>query len=343
MSHPFAPNSIENAPILNLFGPVEGIIADLLSAEPRLAIKWALAPQRVIHAVGLFLQASELVGAPAPDIAATLMTTEARDLLRLARPNVPARLFRLLDKAELPVWPLDVYVILEQLLHAGLEDVLPGKPRITAYSVSRLKIVLEGHPLLAKTMAYFPGESDYLHAVIQMIDRMDLLKSLQTVPRKSGPVAVARRVALDLGQARAPDVTFPVPLGWRRIVKLAELWTIAERSQLCLAPGRYEAGQYAISFLMGRSVFLFHDESRQLAQFRASPGNTWSLSQCRGERNVEAPKELEADLSAAVGAAGIWLLPRDADTALGSIFCHLSGLSGVVDEEEEERDHAEAA
>lgn len=306
--------------------------ASLLSVEPRLAHPWALAPRRVIHAIGLFLQARELDDAPVESVAATLLTAEARELMRIARPNVPARLFQLLDRARLPVWPLDVYIVLDQILRAGLEDVLADKPSISASTVIDLKIALHGHPLLAKTMVHFSRDWNHLHTVLQMIDRMGLLNSLHTAPRKAGPAAVARRIVKDIGQARAPDVAFPALLGWRRIGGLAELWTISERLQLCLKPGRYEAGQHAISFLMGCSVFLFNDEHQQLAQFCPYPGNTWYLAQCKGERNAEPPQELGAELRAAVGAAGIWLLPHDADTALGTILCHLSGLSILIGE-----------
>ena len=214
---------------------------------------------------------------------------------------------------------------------------------MTPDSIKCRKIALQGHPILSKAMPLIhPGQWVSLHAVIQMIDRMGLLKSLYELPKKAGPAAVARRVVADLGLATALDIAFPVPPGWRRIVQLDELWTIAKRSKLCLRLGDFMAGGYAISFLMGRSVFLFHAESGQLAQFRASPGDTWSLAQCKGPANAEPPKELEAKLIEMVGAAGIWLLPCEADHALQSVLNSLGGLSGE-DGEEEKHDDAEAA
>jgi hypothetical protein len=124
----------------------------------------------------------------------------------------------------------------------------------------------------------------------------------------------------DFGRAEAPDIEFPIPPGWARIQRVAELWEHGTHMRLCVRPGEYGAGDYVMSLLLNRSVFLFHAETEALAQFRRLPGNAWALGQCVLANNARPPDALLSVLTMHIRNAGVMLLPTMAGDALDVVL-----------------------
>ncbi|MFC7478455.1 hypothetical protein ACFQS7_29315 [Dankookia sp. GCM10030260] len=321
MAHPFERLSAETAPLLTLFGPLAGTVGALVRAAPLLAGRIMQAPPRAIHAIAIALhQAAE--SATAETLVVMLSGAHPRDLLRDALPNSDARLYRLLDRAALPAWPHADYLMLDAVLRTDVGDMLLRREGIARSLVREAHAVMHSSPTMVRARHAVASqyERERLETIVIMLDVLGLTRTLAAIPDRAGSKAVARRVMADFGRAEAPDIDFPVPPGWTRVRRISELWEHGRRMRLCVRPGEYGAGDYAVSLLMNRSVFLFHAEQGALAQFRRLPANTWAFGQCVLARNVQPPETVISALTAHVKEAGVVLLPAMVGDALDAVL-----------------------
>lgn len=321
MAHPFQRAGAETAPLLALFGPLAREVGALVRAEPPLAARLVQAPPRAVHAIAIHLH---LAGSAEGKggASAALSGTHPRDLLRAVLPDRDPRLYKLLDRAALPAWRLSDYLALHEVLGSEVADVLPPTGAIGQSTVREALAVLRSPPVLRRARRAAGGryEREHLEAVVAVLDAMGLTRDLAALPDGAGARAVARRVAADLGRAEAPPTRFPVPAGWTRINGVGELFAHGERMRLCIRPGHYGSGEFVVSLLLNRSVFLHHAEAGVLAQFRALPADRWALGQCVTAGNGPAPDGLVDALRAHVRAAGVVLLPSAFGEALDGVL-----------------------
>jgi hypothetical protein len=91
--------SKERAPLLLVFGPLAGRVAAIVRVRPTLVTKIAFAPREAIHAIAAFLYISSQAAGSDNEVANLIERHDPRDLLNMALPNCPARLYRALDRA----------------------------------------------------------------------------------------------------------------------------------------------------------------------------------------------------------------------------------------------------
>jgi hypothetical protein len=322
MSHPFMQHRIETAPVLNLFGPLAQGVGALVRIAPELALRLTLAPTRAVHATAIFMHSQATAGIEPEVTANSLLEQHPRDLLRQTLPKADARLYKMLDRAALPAWSLAEYEALEELPRSEVSDLIPDRGKIMPSSVINALAILRADPVVRHARRALAGNYDRerLETVVQVLHRMGLLRDLAALPDGSGASAVARRAAADLGRAEAPAIEFPIAPGWALVRRLADLWAHGERMNLCLRPGLYGAGDYAVSMLMGRSIFLYCAEPELLVQFRHLLVDTWTLAECSAARHARVPDGPIRELTTYVESAGIALLPVLTGAAMDSIL-----------------------
>ena len=285
MSHPFKrqPLPSETAPLVGQFGEQAHRITALLRLDPDLALRFVLAPRRAIHASAALVQAHAAAGV-APESTAALLAEAPRTVLRAAIPDAHPRLYRLLERASLPTWSLDAYQRLNQVLLADLADQLPEEAEFRPALVDEAAELIQGDPIIRRARMGFRGEHyrKELAVVIEMLRELGALRDLNDLPEGAGANAVIRRMISDLGRVAPPHVPFPDIPGWRRITDVKDLWDTGKQMLVCLRPGYRGSGDYVVSHIMGRSVFLSHTSHSVLVQFRQLPGGVWALGQCSG-------------------------------------------------------------
>lgn len=322
MAHPFTPTPAETSPILKTFGPLARSAGALIRLKPMLAVRFALAPTRAIHAVAIYLHRHKECDTPPEDVASALFDHHPKRLLRTTLPAADPRFYRILDHAALPAWSQSDYVALADVLRSEVADLLLTRGEITPQTVRQAQAILHADPIIrrARHAVSHRHERERLETVVAILNRVGILNDLGEVPEGSRARAVARRVAADFGRAEPSPMEFPIAPGWTRVRRVSDLWQHGTRMQLCLRPGMFGAGDYAVSLLMNRSVFMHHSEANLLAQFREMPAGTWTLAQCVGENNRLASDALVQELTEYVEQAGIMLLPATLGDALDSVL-----------------------
>ena len=182
--------------------------------------------------------------------------------------------------------------------------------------------LIQGDPIIRRARMGFRGEHyrKELAVVIEMLRELGALRDLNDLPEGAGANAVIRRVISDLGRVASPHAPFPDIPGWRRITDVKDLWATGKQMLICLRPGYHGGGDYVVSHIMGRSVFLSHTSHSALVQFRQLPGGVWAVEQCSGRSNEPVSAQLQRELYSAVRSADIKLLDSSFGSALDAIL-----------------------
>lgn len=327
MAHLFAPTLKEISPVLGLFGPFAGRMSELFRLEKTLSYQFSLCPPRMIHVAAIYLHHEAERDTPPSVTANTLLTEHPRDLLRSVFSDYDPRLYRLLDRAALPAWSQSDYAALNDVLQTEVADLLLNRGEITPLVVNHAQGILHADPIIRRARHAVPHEQERrrLETLIAVLRRLDMLHDLDAIPDGAGRQAVAKRAAADLGRLEpSGDVEFPIPQQWVRVQNLQNLWRIANSARFCIRPGQWGAGDYALSFLMDRSIFLYHPEPPGLlAQFREMVAGFWVLAQCKGAGNRPAPRSIVRELTNYVEQAGVSLLPDSLGDAMDTVLSPL--------------------
>ncbi|MBC7432591.1 MAG: hypothetical protein H7345_11030 [Rubritepida sp.] len=251
------------------------------------------------------------------EVARTLSARDPRDLLRGALPGCEPRLYRLLDRATCPVWTLEEYRTLDDLVRLGEPRVTEGREMLSPADLADLRDGLSDDPLTRRLVApYHREDREAVRTVLLYLRHAGLFGLVEEVPRGSGTAAVGRRVLRALAAAEAPAVPFPTPAGWVRLRSAGEVFAIGARLRNCLRRGEVEGLWTLVEFLAGRTVLLFHQEAEVLAEFVAMPAGLWQLRQANGAANATVPEPVVRALQAALHAAGVVLLPQSLSGAI---------------------------
>lgn len=313
-------------------------VAAALRGRPALTARLALAPRRAIHAVAAFVQSSAAdrdEHGTDQAFAERLLNDHPRDLLAAALGVAPhPRLYRLLDRAALPAWPVADYAALDRLLRMGADDALArdNDREIEARNVASVARLLDGDPTLlrARLACTEGGSRQALAAVLAVLRASGVAEPVETLPDGSGHAALARRLRRAVAALGSPHAAFPAPPGWKVVASVADLWLVGARLRVCCAGRTWGAAHYASKLASGASVFLHGSGSDGgggdvLAEVARLPGGVWAVEAIRGARNARPPAGRSADaLTTALRAQGLavasmqfeqalnWLVPRHA-------------------------------
>jgi hypothetical protein len=116
----------ERAPLLLVFGPLADRVAGILRARPSLTSKLVFAPPRAIHAIGAFLFLGPEVAQTDADIAEIIDQIDPRELLMMAFPGCPTRLYCALDTAGNSVRDRSFYARLDEVCRGPFASALLG-------------------------------------------------------------------------------------------------------------------------------------------------------------------------------------------------------------------------
>ncbi|MFC7737569.1 hypothetical protein ACFQX4_17365 [Roseomonas sp. GCM10028921] len=298
-------------------------------------------PARGLHATAVALHVAAEVGETDEDLVARLSQQSPRSLLHTALPEVEPRLYRLLDKATVPAWPLDLYRRLDRLLHSRVAPVLLDASEVSGERIEGAEVLLGGDPVIWRARQAYPytHERQHLSTVVEMLRSLDLLRDLADLPDGAGRKSVYRRVRADLARARAPKVPFPDVPGWIRVETVADLWEIGERLRICVRPSQWGSGAYAVSMITGRSVFLWHRECDALAQVRHVVHDLWTVVQVAAKNNASVSVMICTALNEALRAGGLHLVPSQPADALLTVL-RRDDRGGEVDLDAAEDDEA---
>ena len=321
-AHSISKQPCEAAPVLRQFGKQASRAAMLVRLRPELAHRIMLAPRRAMHVYVALMQQHAADEVPLERTADLLLGEHPRTLLRAVVPGLHERLYRLLDRAALPAWPLEAYRLLNTVLSSPISDLLDGVSDLTPTEVERLGALLTADPVIQRA-SKLTRESYYrdnLSSVVAVLRSYDALHDLGALPAGAGARAIAKRAKADLSRIRMPDTSLPKVKGWTRLLTVGDLWRYASRMELCIAPGSYSAGDATISALMGRSVFLYSTEHDALAQLRAVPVDAWVIAEAAVAKNGRLPPGVVASLHDGLVAAGAVLLPATPQAAIDKIL-----------------------
>ena len=294
----------ETAPLLlQAAGDQAPALLALLRADPLLGARLLRAPVRDLHALAAWIQARP--GA-APD-------AHPRALLASAIPGADPRLFRLLDRAALPAWPLADYRSLDALLR---RDLLPEGP-LTLEAIRRDAALLEEPEAVAHFLAAWEGPSGRQAAA--SLRRLVLAgggPDPATLPRGRGLEAARRALRAALGRLRPRGFAPPALPGWEVLATVGAVWQAGRDFRNCLAEEGF-GGWNLDDLLCGRTVFLRRGGVALAQLNRVFPGAWWPV-QVAGPDNAEVP-EAAAELSALLAARGLLAEGEAEALRLGSL------------------------
>jgi hypothetical protein len=313
----------ERAPLLLVFGDLATRVAALLRIRPSLTARLIVAPRSAIHATGAFLYLAPDAARSDAEAAMLIDDADPRQLLRLAMPACPPRLYRALDRAGDRLNGKDFYQRLSTIAsgpHAAA--LLAGGP----VNESRL-CFFEALSQMDPAVAALRGglrDDKYLCAGIDCL--VALLRAHGalhdgdlTLPPQAGLPAVARRIRTVFGRIQAPSPGFTVPAPFSLVRTTIELQRVATAFKNCVALPQWSAAQYHLGLIKGDIVFLTADEPRLLAALHRVAHGVWHLDQIVGPANAAAPKDVEVALVASLKAQGLRVVTVDPQTALGRL------------------------
>jgi hypothetical protein len=100
----------ERAPLLLVFGSLADRMAAILAGRPGLTSRIAFAPPEAIHAIAIFLYFAPEADRSDAEVGDLIEQSDPRELMRMAWPDCPARLYRALDRVGRSVRERSYYV-----------------------------------------------------------------------------------------------------------------------------------------------------------------------------------------------------------------------------------------
>ena len=314
------PAGIEQAAMLiATWGDLAGLVARLIRARPGIAARLALAPARAIHATAAYLHHAGASGCADDAIACAVKRRAPRDLLREVLPAMHPRLYRLLDRAGPQARPFSFYRRLDAGLHGAASAVLLRAQNLGSDTLDLADLIAADPVLLTVKGGLDVGVygMQCLGTALAYVRALGLARDVEMLPRGAGLPALVRRIEADLGRGRPPPAPFPVPVGWRPVETVAELWAIGRALQNCVGGMRGSGVDHVSSFLGGGEVILVSmTEPIVLASIASAGSNLWHVAQCAGHRNAPPPFGTRAGLERALRRAGVSVVYMDCGDAV---------------------------
>lgn len=336
----------ETAPMLVGAWPQDlaSVVAHLVAADARLAQRLALAPPRALHGIAVWLRSAAAQDLDVLSMAERVRTTDFRDLVREAMPDLADGFIAALGRLDRTVAPKRLYTRLNAVLLSPAAAALPREGVITpAHLRTAEKIVSFGHPLTAmsKSLAGSDSGVDAAAGVVRLLRKLSLAKAVEATPMGSGWNSFLARVLSDLDAARTPHSDFPAPPGWTLMETIGDLEKAGRDLRLCLAGYSYGAIHYLRAHLTGDAVFLRSDDPPSLVMLNQMVGEWW-ISEINLRGNGRPPTMLRASLEEGLRAAGVRLAELDPMSGI-EIVVHRGRCSEVRREEANDGQHDDYA
>lgn len=314
----------ERAPFVRIFGDLAPRVAQILRADPALAIRLTFAPREAIHSIGAYLHLAADPEASPADLAAKIAATHPRDLLREALPDCPARLYRALDRAGDQVLQRRFYERLGAVCRGPYGERFLRSGSVGPYRVDFYEKLELMHPITQRLAVAMPEETSLLQCLDTMVRllraRMLLSDADVHLDKKAGVAAVARLVTYAADHLRAPEPPFSIPPYLRLIRTGKELREHGKRLGNCISSFRGFGSNHLFRLAEGSTVYMASDEpAYMVALTRAGPG-LWWLEEARGAGHEILTYEDNAKLMQSLRDAGVTVVPEEPSQAFSRII-----------------------
>jgi hypothetical protein len=317
----------ESAPILRTFGCHAALMARLLRVRPSLLARLAYAPRRAIHAICAYLHLGTHTSQSDEEIALILDVTHPRDLLRLAIPDVPSRLYRALDRAGDRAKSLSFYKRLAALCRTSLVNALL-EGDLHELSLLRAEKVLTLDPALVhlpNILRMSPSSVEGLSVLISFLKAHGVLSEHNLeLPRDASLSAIVRRLLRALDNVTAPPVDFDLMPPFRLIRSVGELRRTGVALKNCIGQTERLSVHYWFALASGHALYLTRADARLLACVRRCGDDLWYIAEIAGPENEKVTELCRLEVSQALRAGGVHLLEDDPSCALSLLISHIS-------------------
>jgi hypothetical protein len=250
----------------------------------------AYAPPEAIHAIAAFLYiAPEAAAGSDAEVGNLLERSDPRDLLKMALPNCPARLYRRLARAGNSVREQSYYVRLDAVCRGPFGSAFLGGD-LNDTRLDYYEAILTMDPLIVNLHTALPEVRHIASAVDTIvallrgygaIDECDL-----DLPKNARIGAVLRRLLRGLYAVRAPQPPFTVPEPFRLVATIGELRNIGREFRNCLANVVVYGTNHWLDLANGTAVYLTTEEPRLLTELRRFGPGLWHIDQMSGSMNA---------------------------------------------------------
>jgi len=270
MSVPTNPTD-ERAPLLLVFGTLANRMARILAGRHGLISRMVYAPPAAVHATAAFLYVAPQADAADDEVGDLIEQTDPRDLLKLALPDCPARLYRALDRAGSSVRDRSYYMRLDAVCRGPFGTAfLDGDLNDTRLDFYEAIGTMD--PLVINLRAALPEARHIASAVDTLVA---LLRGYGAIgqcdlnlPKSARTGAVLRRLLRGLYAVRAPQPPFTVPEPFRLVATVGELRDIGRKFRNCLAPIPHFGTNHWLDLANGTAVYLTIEEPPLLTELR---------------------------------------------------------------------------
>jgi hypothetical protein len=313
----------ERAPLLLVFGDLAPRVAALVRARPLLIARLIVAPREAVHSIGAFLHLAPDAARSDAEVATIINDTDPRDLLNVALPGCPARLYRALDRAGDRVQARRFYERLGVICRGPFADLLLADGLIDDASIAHYETLSKLDPAVGALPTVFKANTYLAQSVDSLIALLRAHGALRDgdlrLPAHAGLPAVVRRLRAANGRIEAPDPGFIPPQPFRIIRTTDELQRIGKALGNCVALPQWGAVRYHLNLIDGTAVFLVSDDPPLLALLHRVADRVFYLEQCAGPKNASPPAGVRSALIRDLTAAGLRLVLQDPQSSLGRL------------------------
>jgi len=311
MSVPTNPTD-ERAPLLLAFGTLANRMARILAGRHGLTSRIVYAPPEAIHAIAAYLHLAPEADRSDAEVGDLIDQSDPRQLLKLAIPDCPARLYRALGRAGSCVRDRSYYLRLDAVCRgpfgmAFLDGDL-NDTRLDYYEAigTMDPLVVNLHTALPE-VRHIAGAVDTLVALLRgygAIGQCDL-----DLPKNARTGAVLRRLLRGLYAVRAPEPPFTVPTPLRFVATIGELRDIGRKFSNCLANVILYGTNHWFDLANGTAIYLITEQPPLLliALRRIGP-SLWHVEQMTGPKNAPLSLVLRQAMEQKLRDAGIGLV-----------------------------------
>lgn len=299
----------ETAPMLRMVWPdaLARRVARLIVADPRVAQRLTLAPERAVHATAIWLYANGPETKDDETLAARLVSTDMRVLLAEAMPGHSPDLLSALSRVGRRVMPQAFYRDLDAILAGPAATALPRHDGITrSHLETARRIVQFGCPLtsIAGALASSPASVTAAASLVRWLRDLGVAREIEETPPGSGWQAFVRRALTDLDRARSPLIDIPVPSGWRALMTVADLRQAGRDLRLCVAEFGFGSAGYVQSLVTGHALFVRSEAHGALASLHQF-GRAWVVGEISITDNRAVSDDVRLELEAGLRGLGI--------------------------------------
>ncbi|MDP3416117.1 hypothetical protein [Falsiroseomonas sp.] len=325
----------EQAPGLLSLGPLAHRVAHQINARPELARVVMCAPRRALHVYGALLHR---VGEDRDTDSAERILTEApRAILQDVMRNVPAKLYRTLDRAPDRVQDSVFY----RRLHASslgpfsrvlFDDGATIDHRLLDW-IDDLAVMDPAIQRLPHALIADPTVARSIGALLHLLRAYGVGAPIDDLGRSVNVRGVLRRILGVLDHLPSPDVQVTIPEGMRRVNTVGDLRDLGRRWGLCVATPLHRGADHWMRLLNGVSVYLASTEPLlpMLVELRGVAPGVWSVVEATGIGSRPLSPTAEKALHRRLSAAGIALVSRIPSDALVALASHAEDLCGDLD------------